>query len=219
VTLIAVIGLISTSGQTALDLEHVPGTFGATAFVPVHLRHPPREVVAAQFDTVHEPGNLHSDTPVRTERLAQHIVKSRELAPGVRRTLVYSLSNASVTGTNGPILRLPFQVPAQDHDGAGPILLTTGSVVLARADGAAATPVSGTGGSVFFRPIHRRPEGAVRVYFSSEPERRYVIQATANLVDWVNLSTNLVLGDFLSGLDFETPGTAYRFYRSRPHSP
>ncbi len=91
-------------GQTSLSVGNVPGYPGTTVSVPVSLRQPPGGAVAAQFDVAFNAGKVSAGGSMATERLANHTVKSREIAPGVRRTLIYSLNNTNVTvarrGTN-----------------------------------------------------------------------------------------------------------------------
>jgi hypothetical protein len=149
--------------------------------------------VAAQFD------------------VAFNAVKSRQIAPGVRRTLAYSLSNTNVPGTNGPIVTLPFTVSPQETAGSGP--LTPGNVILARADGTALAPVGLSAGTIFVRTVNLLPDGHVQFFLPSTNDQRYAIQATSNLVDWVNISTNTATGEFMDLLDVDAAGLPYRFYR------
>ena len=36
-----------------------------------------------------------------------------------------------------------------------------------------------------------------KVFLASDADQRYLIQASTNLVDWVNISTNLGIGSFM----------------------
>jgi hypothetical protein len=198
-------------GQTSLSIGNVPGYPGATIVVPVNVRQPASGAVAAQFDVAFNAAKVSAGTPVATARLAGHTVKSREIAPGVRRTLVYSPANAAVAGTNGAIASLPFTVSPQETVGSGP--LTPGNVVLARADGTALAPVSLSAGTIFVRPVNPLPGGPVQFFLPSTNEQRYAIQATTNFVEWLNISTNVANGDFINLLDPGATNFPYRFYR------
>jgi hypothetical protein len=213
VSLVLSIGLWAGAacGQTALTVGNVPAFPGATVVVPVNLRQPPGDAVAAQFDVAFNSTKVSVGTPVATARLANHTIKSRELTPGVRRTLVYSLSNTNVAGTNGPIVQTPFTVSPQETVGSGP--LTPGNVIIARTDGTALAPVNLNAGTIFVRAVNLLPDGHVQLFLRSTPDQRYAIQATSNLVNWVNISTNTATGDFMDLLDVNASGLPYRFYR------
>ena len=198
-------------GQTSLSVGNAPGYPGGTVSVPVGLRQSAGNAVAAQFDVAFNAGKVSAADSLGTARLANHTVKSREIAPGVRRTLVYSLSNTKVPGTNGPIVQVPFTVSLQETIGSGPLAL--GNVVLANADGTALTPVSLSAGAIFVRPVNLLPDGHVQLFLQSTQDQRYIIQATTNLVNWVNISTNTATGDFMNLLDMNAAGLPYRFYR------
>jgi hypothetical protein len=143
--------------------------------------------------------------------LTNHTIKSREIAPGVRRTLVYSLSNTNVAGTNGPIVQLPFTVSPQETINSGP--LTPSNVIVAQADGTAVAPVSLSVGRIFVQPVNLLPDGQAQFFLPSVEGRRYVIQASSNLVEWVPLSTNLATSSFMNLEDIGAANYPHRFYR------
>jgi Cohesin domain len=204
--------VVSTGfAQTSLNLANVPGYPGSTVVVPVGLRQPLSSAVAAQFDVSFNPAKVTAGDPVGTDRLGNHVVKSREIAPGLRRTLVYSLDNAFLTGTNGALLDFPFTVSPQERVGSGP--LTPGNILLANADGAALDPVGSSAGTIFVRPVNVEPDGHVQFFLLSTEGQRYAIQATTNLQDWINISTNVSTGGFMDLIDVDAPHYPYRFYR------
>lgn len=210
---LGVASLVSSSlfAQTSLSVGNVPGYPGAMVSVPVSLRQPGGGAVAAQFDVAFNAGKISGGEPVGTLRLTNHTVKSREIAPGVRRTLVYSLSNTSVAGTNGPIVQLPFTVSPQETISSGP--LTPSNVIVAQADGTAVAPVSLSVGRIFVQPVNLLPDGQAQFFLPSIEGRRYVIQASSNLVEWVPLSTNLATSSFMSLEDINAAHYPHRFYR------
>src|SRR5687767_6804615 len=113
----------SSSAQISVSVGNVPGYPGGTVSVPVSLRQAADKAVAAQFDVAFNAGKVSAADSLGTVRLANHTVKSREITPGVRRTLVYSLNNTNVRGTNGPIVQMPFTVSSQETIGSGPLTL------------------------------------------------------------------------------------------------
>ena len=201
----------SLCAQTSLSVGTVPGYPGGMVSVPVSLRQPAGAAVAAQFDVAFNAGKITGSGPVGTVRLANHTIKSREIAPGVRRTLVYSLNNTNVPGTNGPIVQLPFTVSPQETVGSGP--LTPSNVIVARADGTALAPVSLSVGRIFVQPVNLLPGGQAQFFLPSIEGRRYVVQASSNLVEWVAISTNLATSSFMDLEDINAGGYPHRFYR------
>jgi len=208
---VALFGAPAGFAQTSLSVGNVPSYPGATVSVPVTLRQAAGAAVAAQFDVAFNAGKVSAGGAVGTTRVANHTVKSREIAPGVRRTLIYSTTNAPVSGTNGPIVTLPFTVSPQETVGSGP--LTPGNVILATPDGNALGPVSLSAGTIFVRPVNGLPDGQVQFFLHSTNGQRYAIQATTNLVNWVNILTNVATSSFMDLVDIDAASYPYRFYR------
>ena len=80
------------------------------------------------------------------------------------------------------------------------------------------TPLTLNAGAIFVRPVNPLPDGTVQFFLSSTPDLQYTIQATTNLVNWSNISTNVATGDFMNLLDTEAGAYPFRFYRWR-HDP
>lgn len=201
----------TTAAESSIAVANVPGFPGASVTVPVSLRQPAGEVVALQYDIRFDARRVASGGAVGTTRLKNHVVKSREIAPGVRRTLVYSLQNAPVPGTNGPVVQSAFTVDPLESVGSGP--LTPTAAVVARADGTAVPTVGLSSGTIFVRPVNLLSDGKVQFFLPSTLDQRYAIQSSTNFVDWLTFSTNVATGDFMSLLDAEAKGAPYRFYR------
>ena len=85
----------SALAQTTVEIQSVRGYPGQTATVPFFARKA-TNVVAAQFDLAYAPGHGTLREPVLAARHSNHVVRSREIAPGVRRVLVYSRNNAQI---------------------------------------------------------------------------------------------------------------------------
>jgi len=69
-------------------------------------------------------------------------------------------------------------------------------------------------GSIFVRSVNRDTNGQVEFFLASVPDQRYLIQASTDLINWVNLSTNIAIGSFMDLLDMDAPNYPRRFYRS-----
>jgi hypothetical protein len=211
--LLPVIGV----AQTSLSVGNVPGYPGTTVTVPVSLRPTSGGAVAAQFDVAFNTAKGAPGEARLGERFTNHVVRSRQVSPGVERVLIYSLNNAALGGTNETVANLPFTVAPTEFVGSGP--LTPGNVVLARADATRVTPVSANAGSIFVRPVNLLPDGSAQFFLPSIADQRYAIQATTNFVQWVNISTNVATGDFMNLLDVDAMNRPYRFYRWELLSP
>jgi Cohesin domain len=185
-----------------------PAYPGVSISVPVALTGA-SNVVAAQFDVAFNPARVTSAGALPTPASAQEMVLSREIAPGVRRVLVFSLNNGVIT--NRELARMPFTVAPQEYAGSGP--LTPVNAILATDDASALVPVTLNSGTIFMRPVNLLPDGHVQFFLPATPDQRYFIQATTNLVDWINLSTNIATGAFLESVDVDAAAYPYRFYR------
>jgi hypothetical protein len=195
--------------QTSLTVGNTPGFPGTTVSVPVSARRA-TNIVAAQFDVAFTPGKVASGDATLGTVFGQHVIQSREIAPGIRRVVVYSFSNATLQ-TNGFAATLPFQLSPQEHDSSGP--LTPTNAILARRDATAIAPVQLNSGQVFARPVFLHPDGRAEFFLAAEADHRYVVQATTNFVDWRNISTNIATGEFLDLFDAEALFHPFRFYR------
>ncbi|SRR5712692_10961812 len=210
-------GLIAVSlftepcaAHTSLTVGNVRGYPGTTVSVPAALRQG-SNAVAAQFEVVFNAAKVSANEVPPGASLANHIVRSREIAPGVRRVLIYSLSNASFP-SNGFTAGIPFSVSATEHVGSGPI--TPGNAIITKADATALAPVTLNSGTIFVQPVHQNEDGTVQFFLPSTVDQRYLIQATTNFVHWDNIATNLAVGSFMDLVDMDAPNFPYRFYRS-----
>ena len=58
------------------------------------------------------------------------------------------------------------------------------------------------------------PNGSVQFTINGEPDRRYQVQASANLLDWLDLTTVLATSNLLPFQDDNPAGLNQRFYRA-----
>src|ERR1035441_5840781 len=87
---------------------------------------------------------------------------------------------------------------------------------MAAGDGALVTPVSITAGGVLVSPVFRADDGIVYLLFPAQSNWTYIVQATTNFVNWVNISTNTALLNYFTVADAGAVGLPYRFYRAVP---
>src|SRR3989442_1793926 len=131
--LLATLLLSGESGHagTVVTIGSAPGYPGATISVPVTMRNS-NTIVAAQFDLSYNAAKVTFGDLAASPRLASHVVRSRQVAPGVRRTVIYSMNNTAIPGTNGPLATAPFKLASTEFASSGP--LTPGNAILARPD-------------------------------------------------------------------------------------
>jgi hypothetical protein len=199
------------SAQTDVEIHSTPGYPGQTASVAFSVRRA-TNLVAAQFDVAYNPAKGTMREPELSARFSNHVVRSREVAPGTRRVLVYSRANEPLR-TNGFTGAFAFDVPPDERIGSGP--LTPRNLVLARADATAIAPVGARSGAVFVTPVYRDPaSGVVDLFFPSALDTRYLIQATEDFTRWVTIATNVATGDFMDLVDTDAVNYPHRFYRT-----
>ena len=83
--------------------------------------------------------------------------------------------------------------------------LTPSNVVLARPDASAVTPVALAAGNLFVNPVFLKPNGTANFFLPSQEDSRNLIQASTNLVNWINLFTNVATGNFMDLVDADAP--------------
>lgn len=194
--------------DTTLTVPSRPGYPGNTVSVPVSLTRA-TNVTAGQFDIAYNPAKVIASAPEPGFGAPNHILRSREVAPGVYRMLFYSLSNSGTS--NRVTTAMPFTLPPDERVGSGPIV--PGNVKLSRPDATAVTPLATIPGQIFVRNVNPLPDGTVQLFFPSQPDTNYVVQASVNLVDWTNISTNTATSDFLDLVDTDAGFYPWRFYR------
>ncbi len=201
-----------------LSLGTVRGSPGTTVQVPLNLGAVTSQpaAVAMQADILFDARNLVSAAGVKGNLLPGQVIASSSRLSGTRRLLIYSMNNAPLPA--GVLANFPFSVSSGTRGGSIPLLLT--NVILANA---AAGPVASavTSGSIILgvlSPILARPDGNVDVFLNAGPGQPYVLQASTNFVQWVDIFTNTALVDILPLTDQDAHLYPHRFYRSVPTS-
>ena len=170
-------------------------------------------VAAAQFDVAYNTAKVTAGEVVPGTVFSNHVVRTREIAPGVQRVLVFSRANAAVTVTNaGTAVEIPFTVSPTEYIGSGPIVPSNAR--LAQPDATPIAPLALNSGAIFVRSVNLQPEGA-QLFLPSETGANYVVEATTNFVEWTDVSTNTAFGSFLDAFDPFATNSPYRFYRLR----
>jgi hypothetical protein len=208
---LVLVSAVTADGQPALSVASSPGFPGSTVSLPVSLRRA-TNVTAAQFDVAFNPAKVTPGALTPGAVFSNHVVRTREVAPGVHRVLAFSRVNAAVTVTNSDAgATLPFTVSPSEYVSSGPI--APSNVVLARPDATAVAPVTLNAGTIFVRPVNLLLSGEAQFFLPSEPDTRYLIQATTDFVTWVNLTNTTATGNFMDLVDADAGRYPHRFYR------
>src|SRR5688572_3166517 len=166
---ILAIAILLTAGelrpQTLLSIGSQTAYPGASVNVPVTFTRA-TNVVAAQFDVTFDPDRVASG-PAVADQVGRHVVLSREIAPGVRRVLMFSRQNSVVTNRN-PV-QLPFAVAPTEYQGSGP--LAPANAILARANATPVAPLALGDGAIFVRQVNMLPDGRVQFFLPSTPHQ------------------------------------------------
>ena len=188
---------------------------GNTVEVPITLRfgsNDLRNVVALQADLIFAPSEASPGAMAGGSALRGHVLAGSSPSTGTRRILTYALNNAVLS--NGVVATLPFTVAAGIRSN---VRIELSNVILSTADGFS-VPVTSVGGAIVVSPLYVRPtDGNVEGYMEGlDDDRSYVVQATSNLVNWVNIATNAPVDSFLDFMDLDAHLFPRRFYRALP---
>jgi hypothetical protein len=140
------------------------------------------------------------------------VLRTRATAAGTERLLTYALNNAVMS--NGVVATIPFTVAPGTRSN---VRLTLNNVILSTADGTS-VPAVAVSGAIVISSVYVRPQdGNVDGYFGGlQDEASYVVQATTNFVQWVNVATNAPVDSFLEFMDEDAHRYPHRFYRPVP---
>src|SRR6185369_15973479 len=110
---------------------------------------------------------------------------------GTRRLLIYSMNNAPLTP--GALANFPFSVSTGTQGGSFSLLLTNVLLANAAAGPVASSVISGSITLGLLNPVVARLDGNVDVFLTAGPSQPYILQASTNFVQWVNIFTNASL--------------------------
>jgi len=212
VVLLFKVGLVTAA--PSLSVGGVSSVPGATVSVPVTFQGGttlPPNVVALQADVQFDPVYLTLGEITAGTAASNRVVVSSALSAGRHRVLVYSLNNGVLS--DGEVANLSITVSSSASLGFHPLVLT--NVIMAT--GTAAVQASTNfNGYISLIPVFPRPDGSVDVFLSVTQGQQYIIQATTNFSNWVNLLTNVATGLNLEYMDLDAHRYPYRFYRAVP---
>jgi hypothetical protein len=209
-----VLSNLHDAAAVSLGLGTVRGFPGNKIEVPLFIRYASnelREVVAFQADLRFDSSGIADGPPGSGTISTRHTLASSQLAPGIRRVLVYSVENAVLT--NGTIATVPFTVQPMEYRN---FTLVLTNVILVRADASrvAATNINGL---IALSQVFVAPDGHADGFLnvvSNAVDECYVIQATTDLVTWVNVQTNNATGNLLTFAETGAAAFPHRFYRA-----
>jgi hypothetical protein len=206
------------AAATDLTVRSVTGSPAATVNVPIDFSSSDR-IVALQFEIVFDPARIAAAAPVGGMALANHWVVSSDPSNGVRRVVIYSLTNAQLT--NGVLVQVPFTLSPDFTNGATTVTLA--KVLLVNSTGAAVSAVNLNPGqltastAVALTPARlkgiTRPSGG-SLQFQLEGSGNYALELSTNLTSWTRLSTNSVAASPITINDNTVTGVKQRFYRA-----
>ncbi len=219
VAALALFGWSATLAEAAPTLSGVATTnlAGTNITVPFSFTGA-TNVVALQFDVVYDSTNLNSGTAFGGTAAGLHAVSSSVISNGVRRVLVYSLTNGFLQ--NGVIVNVPLGISALALQGVTGLTIT--NPVLSDINAQAVAPVTLVPGSIFISTalparlgtVLRSPNGQVQFAVTGGNQQSYLIQASTNLVDWTSIATNAAAGGLINFLDNKSTNFPIRFYRA-----
>lgn len=170
---------------------------------------------AFQTDIAFDITKVSSESAQLAANLSNHLILSREISPGIRRILVYSTGLAA--GSNRfSVANLPFAIFPAQYVSGGQVTPQNSTVVY---PGGSATAASGTAGEIFVGPLHITTNGAAQFFFPTAANVEFAIDASTNLIDWINLTNVIAEGAFTEMVDSEAPLHPHRFYRAKPIFP
>ena len=172
-------------------------------------------VSAVQFDINYLPARLRAGLFQSGLQPNRMVLRSRQIAPD--SIACWSTARTFCLGNELYLGGLPFAVPVGTCRVGGRSYFRC----LASTDQSSlVAPVRLVHGAVLVGPVFRGLDGVVDLFLTVQANRTYVIQATTNFKEWVNLSTNVASLDYIVYRDLAGRGHRrhgfYRAYRSEP---
>jgi hypothetical protein len=198
-----------------LSVGNVTAPTGSTISVPASLSSD-TNIVAAQYDVLFNSTALNSSDSTPGNVQPNHSVSSSLVSPTARRVVLYSSANAALT--NGVLANLIFSVATNAPLGVTSLTLT--NVIFSNAQGNRVQPVTLVPGLITISPapgifdsVVLSTNGVVQFQITGTPNISYIIQASANLQQWTDASTNIAIGGIINFVDPQANQFRYRFYR------
>ena len=186
---------ITSKADAFLSIGTARAEPGSTVSVPLTLTGA-TNVVALQGDVLFDPAVLSAGATTGGPALAGQIFGYSTPTSGVHRVLVYSLNNLPLS--TGVIASLRFNITPKTPASAAGLSLT--NIILATTN-ATALASSNSSGLVAINLLQIQTNGSLNGFVFGTDGKRYVIQATTNFFDWVNIDTNFAVGAFIRFTD------------------
>ena len=214
----ALLCFASAGAAQQVSLGSVRSVSGATVQVPLNLSELTNQpaAVAMQADIVFDARSLVSSAGTRGTLLPGQVIATSSPLSGTRRLLIYSMNNAPLP--TGAVANFPFTVSTSTRSGSLPLLLTNVLLANAAASPVIATVASGSINLGLSTPIVARPDGNVDVFLNAGPGQPYILQASTNFIQWINIFTNTSSVDLLPLTDLDAHLYPFRVYRAVPTS-
>ena len=214
---VLVAGFCSSFGAPQLSVGNTNGVPGASVSVASTIA-TDVNVVAVQYDIVFNPATLSSTDATAGSNQPNHLVASALLNPSTRRVVLYSAADAALT--NGVLANLVFSIVSNAPPGVSSVLVT--NAILADAQGNRVQPGGLASGFVLslaaparFGSILLSTNGAVQFQVFGSSSQAYVIQASTNLQQWIDVSTNTSVAGEIDFTDTSSGRFRNQFYRVR----
>ena len=200
-----------------LSIPPVVGSPGATVLVPIQLT-TDVPLIAAQFDLIFDGTRFTSGSPTGGSALNGHVVASSTPTPGVRRVVVYSVSNALLQ--NGSLVTIPITVAADTVPSAATLVVT--NAILALTNGTGATQIALSNGVLTISSasaprlstISRALDGTVQLQLVGTLGQTYILQSSPDLKQWTNVRTNVLSAIPWTYTESTAVTLRQRFYRA-----
>lgn len=196
----------------SVTVSDARGFPGRTIPVPVALSQT-GAASAAQFDLRYDESQLIGGGFQPPVTPANTVVRLRQITPGRQRVLAYT-TDRSALRTNIALGRLLVALPSGEAVGGGEV--TISDAAFATANASQVSPFHLNPGTVQVSPIFRGEDGVVDFYATAQAGKTYLIQASADLISWVNIATNTPLQNYIVTTDPDAQGFPSRFYRAVP---
>lgn len=208
--------LFDAGGAPVISVGVSSGAPGGSASVPVYLSGN-ISGVALQFDLLFDPARIAAASAVSVAD-PNHVLVTGQPTNGVLRIVLYSLSNAQL----GSGTLIDFQMAILPGAPEGPLVLAVTNAVMADITGASVQPIAlqsglltiSVGAGSQLTLIGRLVNGQVQLQLSGPANKRYILQSSPDLSNWINVSTNVLTGGLISLTDSPPANGSQRFYRA-----
>ena len=174
--------------------------------------------VALQFDLVFDSTVVVAASVNASYASANHILASGQPTNGVLRVILYSLSNAQLN--NGALINFQLSTAAAAAEGLVNLVVT--NVVMADANASSVQPITAQPGILTISAgagsqltlLVRMSSGQVQLQLKGPAGKLYILQGSRDLLQWTNLSTNVLAGGQINLTDITATNLSQRFYRA-----